>query len=110
MKVSELITNNWRNIAMEDNEIATYLETKTLKPTDTKGSRIKATWSMYYNPPISIIIAYDYALNNRENHYKAIESLVNKIGANFSDRYKYSGNMIVKNRGYMFLFDCNSEK
>ena len=94
---------------IEHNEIAAYLETKTLRPTDTKGFRIKATWPMYYNPPVSIVIAYDYALTNRENHYKAIELLVNKMGTGFSARYKYSGNIIVTNRGYMFLFDYNSE-
>ena len=109
MKVSEPITNKGRKIAMEHNEIAAYLETKTLRPTNTKGFRIKATWPMYYNPPISLVIAYDHALTNRENHYKAIESLVDKMGSSFSARYKYSGNIIVTNRGYMFLFGYNSE-
>ena len=65
MKVSEPITNKGRKIAMEHNEIAAYLETKTLRPTNTKGFRIKATWPMYYNPPISLVIAYDHALTNR---------------------------------------------
>lgn len=51
------------------------IETKYLPVTDTKPSRFKATCSAG-----SIIINYDYSFNYEENHKRAAESLLKKLG------------------------------
>lgn len=95
--------------AIEHNAIPIYFETKKLSPTDFKGARIKATCPMYLDKKASVVIPYDHALKPRENHYKAAEALLNKITNKNSIKYKYSGNMLITNSGYIFLFDYNSE-
>lgn len=50
------------------------IQTKFLGPTNTRGSRIKATCWL-----TSIIIAWDHSLNVEENHHAAIEALICKI-------------------------------
>jgi hypothetical protein len=50
------------------------LTTKTQAPTDTKGTRIKAS-----SPAGSTIIAYDYALSAGNNHAAAAKALADKL-------------------------------
>lgn len=50
------------------------IQTKFFGPTNTRGSRIKAScWIT------SVTVSYDYALNAEENHIAAIEALVSKL-------------------------------
>lgn len=54
--------------------MAQAITTKFIGPTNTKGSRIKAScWRA------SITISWDYALNSDANHKAAINALVNKL-------------------------------
>jgi hypothetical protein len=53
------------------------IETRHLGPTNTKGSRIKATaWAG------SVTIGYDYALDAQDNHRAAADALIAKMGWN----------------------------
>lgn len=50
------------------------ITTKFLGPTDTRGSRVKATAGAG-----SITVGWDYALNSRENHAAAAQALARKM-------------------------------
>ena len=50
------------------------ITTKFLGPTNTRGSRIKATCWL-----TSVTVAWDYSANAEENHEAAIEALVCKL-------------------------------
>jgi len=63
------------------------IQTKYLGPTNTRGSRIKATCWL-----TSVTVAWDYSANAEENHTAAIEALVCKLN---SDR-------IVKDYGQLW--------
>ena len=52
------------------------ITTKFLGPTNTRGSRIKATCWL-----TSVTVAWDHALNVEENHREAIEALVCKLNS-----------------------------
>lgn len=49
--------------------------TKFFGPTNTRGSRIKATAQAG-----SVTVSYDYALNSDENHAAAAQALAEKFG------------------------------
>ena len=51
------------------------ITTKRLSPTDTRGTRIKATSSS----GISITVPWDFALGTDKNHIKAIKALKSKL-------------------------------
>lgn len=53
------------------------ISTKYLAPTDTKGSRIKATTG---SGGASITIDKDDSLSDEKSHLKAIEALLEKMG------------------------------
>jgi len=65
---------------MDTTAIYQAVETKYLGPTDTKGSRVKAT-----APAGSIIVSWDYALNTEDNHIAAAKALVAKYEWNYSE-------------------------
>ena len=50
------------------------IQTKFLGPTNTRGSRIKATCWL-----TSVTVSWDYGANVEENHTAAIEALVCKL-------------------------------
>lgn len=52
------------------------ITTKHLQATDTKGRRIKATSA----GGMSVIIPWDYELDDRQNHWAAAMALINKLG------------------------------
>lgn len=58
------------------------IQTKFFGPTNTRGSRIKATCWL-----TSITVSYDHSANAEENHAAAIETLVSKLN---NDRTKGS--------------------
>ena len=67
------------------------ITTKYLGPTNTKGSRIKATCK-----DGSVTVGYDNALNSSDNHDAACKALLNKlecgghyIGGGYSNGYIY---------------------
>ena len=70
------------------------IETKYLRATDTKGSRIKA--SAFGG---SITVGYDYELNTWENHRAAADALIAKMG--WSGTYAQGGN--AKGNGDVFV-------
>lgn len=89
----------------EHKEVTSYFETKTIMPTCCKGLRIKASWPAYFKGPISIIVPYNDKLSRRQNHYKAVKALIQKVNdESFLKRYEYSNKMIVTECGYTFLF------
>jgi hypothetical protein len=70
------------------------IETKYIKATNTRGSRIKATaWGG------SITIGYDYALDTDGAHKAAADALIAKMG--WSGTFAQGGN--VKGDGYYFV-------
>jgi hypothetical protein len=70
------------------------IETKYVKATNTRGSRIKATaWGG------SITIGYDYALDTDGAHKAAADALIAKMG--WSGTFAQGGN--VKGDGYYFV-------
>lgn len=74
--------------------------TKYIGPSNTKGSRIKATAGAG-----SVTVHLDHALNIEENHIKAAETLANK--------YKWRGNWFMggmpDDSGYCFVCSDNFE-
>lgn len=50
------------------------IQTKYIGPSNTKGSRIKATCWL-----TSITVAWDHSLNSEANHKEAINALVEKL-------------------------------
>jgi hypothetical protein len=70
------------------------IETKYVKATNTRGSRIKATaWGG------SITVGYDYALDTDGAHKAAADALIAKMG--WSGTFAQGGN--VKGDGYYFV-------
>ena len=74
--------------------ITQAIETKYLKATDRKNSRIKAT---AYGG--SVVVNYDYELNTDENHFVAAMALRQKMG--WDGIFAQGGN--VKGDGYYFV-------
>lgn len=54
------------------------IETRYLGPTNTRGSRIKAT--TLGSDAKSVTVTYDDALNSWDNHRAAAEALIGKLG------------------------------
>ena len=50
------------------------IQTKYLGPTNTKGSRVKATCWL-----TSVTVSWDHSANVEENHIAAIEALLTKL-------------------------------
>ena len=74
--------------------ITQAIETRYLKPTNTKDGRIKATaWAG------SVTIGYDHALDAAENHAVAQLALRHKLG--WQGKYAQGAN--VKGDGYVFV-------
>ena len=71
------------------------IETKYLRATDTKGSRIKA--SAFGG---SITIGYDYALDTQDVHRAAADALIAKMG--WSGTFAQGGNA-KGDGGYYFV-------
>ena len=70
------------------------IETKYFGPSNTKGSRIKASaWAG------SVTVGYDYALDTEDNHANAAMALAQKLG--WGGDYVCGGN--VKGNGYLFV-------
>ena len=70
------------------------IETKYVKATNTRDSRVKATaWGG------SITIGYDYALDTDGAHKAAADALIAKMG--WSGTFAQGGN--VKGDGYYFV-------
>lgn len=70
------------------------IETKYLGPTNTKGSRIKATGNGH-----SVTISYPYELSGEAVHRKAAQAL--------ADKMNWPGRLIggATRSGYVFVFD-----
>ena len=51
------------------------ITTKYIGPSDTKGSRIKATWRRYDGHKMQVTVGYDDALSQRDNHAAAAMKL-----------------------------------
>lgn len=52
--------------------------TKYIGPTDSRGSRFKATAEGGLGTPLSITVPYNYALNEEQNHAAAAHALAEK--------------------------------
>ena len=74
--------------------------TKYLGPTNTRGSRIKATaWAG------SVTVSYDYSLDTVGNHKAAAQALCDKLNADngFGAWMIESGGEMPDGRGYAFI-------
>ena len=76
------------------------ITTKFIGPTNTRGSRIKA--SAYAG---TITVAYDHSLNNDENHCVAAVALCEKIGWIGADALISA---CLPKGGYVFVFSPNA--
>ncbi len=66
------------------------IKTTYIGPTDTKGSRIKATFNGK-----SLTIPYDYSLNSYDLHFKAARMFAEKHGFQIGDEDSHD-------KGYKF--------
>lgn len=70
------------------------IETRYLRPTNNRGSRIKATaWSG------SVIVSFNYGLSVSDNHRAAAQALIDKFG--WEGDYAQGANS--KGDGYLFV-------
>ena len=69
--------------------------TKYFGPTNTRGSRVKATCEAG-----SITVAWDYALGIEDNHKAAARALISRLG--------WEGNWVMGSLGPTFVFVCGS--
>lgn len=72
------------------------IKTKYLSPTNSRGSRIKAEANGF-----TVTVPYDYALNNEQVHFKAVQALVAKHGLDWDISNMGYGS---DNTGYYFTF------
>jgi hypothetical protein len=74
--------------------ITQAIETKYLRATNARGSRIKATaWGG------SVTIGYDHALDHQDAHRAAADALITKMG--WRGTFAQGGN--AKGDGYVFV-------
>lgn len=71
-----------------------YIITKFFSPTNSRGSRIKATCQCG-----SITVPWDYALDVDVNHANAMKALINKFNLNWGNEWTVGSN----NEGYVFV-------
>jgi hypothetical protein len=74
--------------------ITQAIETKYIGPTNTKGSRIKASAAAG-----SVTLPYDYAISPEKNHKKAAFALLLEMG--WDGKFAQGAN--VKGDGYVFV-------
>jgi len=68
------------------------IRTKYLGPTNTKGSRIKASVLDNGTFALSSTVSWDYSVDTEENHVNAALALLAKVNQAFAD--KYTGGVI----------------
>lgn len=82
------------------------ITTKFIGPTNTKGSRVKATCWLG-----SVTVGWDHALNTEQNHEEAAQAMVDKLNDDRShtdSRWSIvaQGHM-PDGKGYAFIIDLN---
>tara|TARA_R100000655_G_C2920766_1_gene182252 strand:+ start:105 stop:401 length:297 start_codon:yes stop_codon:yes gene_type:complete len=91
--------------------MALVIKTKFLKPTNTKGERIKCWTDTYNRDSWSTIIGWDYSVDVAENHFNAVKEFCKKYDLDWLK----NGNMETDkklthmvygsdNKGYYFCF------
>lgn len=80
------------------------IQTKYLGPTNTKGSRIKATCAAG-----SVTISYPYDLSGMDCHAAAAKALVDKMGWNDAHYGGLLGGQLADGT-YVFVFDNAASK
>ena len=73
--------------------------TKYIGPSNTKGARIKATWRRYGGHKTAVVISYDDALSQRDNHAMAAMKLCRMVMDGGNDRW----NCGETDSGYVFV-------
>lgn len=75
------------------------IQTKFIGPTNTKGSRVKATCWLG-----SVTVSWDHSQDSESNHREAIAAMVNKLNSGRgADSYKWEGVALgssVDGKGY----------
>lgn len=69
------------------------IKTTYVGPTDTKGSKIRATFNGK-----TVSVPYDYALNQEQRHHKAALAFADKHGLKVSDTWAANDHA----KGYFF--------
>lgn len=72
------------------------IKTKYIEPTNTRGSRIKASANGF-----TVTISYDYSLSDVHVHFKAVEALIEKHDLDWDVSNMGYGS---DNEGYYFTF------
>jgi len=83
-----------------------YIETKYLSPTNTKGSRIKATTSYGKD---SLIVPWNYGLELEENFAHAAMKLAKRLG--WTGEYVCGGSengCVFVNTSRSIIYNCES--
>lgn len=75
--IVDAIVRNKTKQTKEKTMAAATIETRYLAPTNTKGTRVKAT----SNTGKNITVSWDYSLNPEGNHQNAARALVQKLRA-----------------------------
>lgn len=75
------------------------IKTQVLRPTNSRGSRIKASANGF-----QAVIPYPYAKSDADAHYEAVKYLVKKNNLDWNiDDMRYGSD----DKGYYFAFDCS---
>ena len=72
--ILDTTASQYRQGYYQTGDIMQSIQTKYLGPTNTRGSRIKATCWL-----TSVTVSWDYSASIEENHIAAIEALVCKL-------------------------------
>lgn len=73
------------------------IQTKFIKPTTTKGARVKAITSM----GLSVTVPYDYALSYADAHWPAVQALLKKFHLEWGAKFAVGSS--VDGTGYVFI-------
>ena len=80
------------------------IQTKFIKPTNTKGARVKAITSS----GLSVTVPYDYALSYADAHWPAVQTLLKKFHLEWGNKFAVGSS--IDGTGYVFVpvqFDSN---
>lgn len=79
------------------------IQTKFIGPTNTKGSRVKATCRLG-----SVTLGWDHALNQKENHLEALQAMCDKMNDGREGDLKWfiiATGESVDGKGYTAIID-----
>ena len=73
------------------------IQTRYIRPTNTRGARIKATTSS----GLSVTVSYDHALSYADAHWPAVQELIKKYHLEWGNKFAVGAS--TDDRGYVFV-------